>query len=151
LPINNLSEWFIYLFWLSFFMPHASHSHKVKGRIHVKKDGHLVYDAEHADGYLHLAKGLMFRDVKPLLLDFPWSGNWGVWMLFMRGNIDLVFVGKDMRVDSVYKSIEPITFSKSSWRVYYPNSPVKYALEVPPGTRIKKGDFLEFQVPVHSH
>jgi len=132
-------------------MHRSAHSHRAKGRINVKKDGLLMYDAEHADGYLHLAKGLMFRDVKPLLLDFPWPGNWGVWMLCMRGNIDLIFVGHDLRVDSVYKSIEPITLSKSSWKVYYPKAPVKYALEVPPGTRIKPGDVLEFHVPAHSH
>ena len=117
----------------------------LKGKLGIYRSKKLLYSADLAKGYLALARGLMFKDVSPLLLQFPSPGNWGIWMLFMRASIDLVFLDAEKRVVSVHNVLRPVSLDLSTWRVYYPGSPVKYALELPVGTNIKPGEMLEFK------
>lgn len=91
---------------------------------------------EIADTPRKRALGLMFRkSPRPLLMDFEKQGNHGIWMLFMRFPIDLIFLDKEKRVITTYKNIKPITLNPKTWKIYRPGSPARYALEIPAQAR----------------
>ena len=117
----------------------------LKGKTGIYRSSSRLYSADLAKSYLSLARGLMFRKVAPLVLEFPHKGNWGIWMLFMRDSIDLVFLDERRKVVSVHKDLNPLSLDPSTWRIYYPPAPVKYAIELPAGTTIQPGNTLEFR------
>ena len=103
---------------------------------------------EVADTSWKRALGLMFRkNPTPLLIVFPWESRHAIWMLFMRFSIDLVFLDSHNKVVTIHEGIKPISLDPRTWRIYRPEKPAKYALELGAGwvksTRLAKGDILK--------
>jgi uncharacterized protein len=70
-----------------------------------------------------------------MLFAFDAPGNPGFWMKDMRFPIDIVWIGEDWTVVSVEKNISPETFPK----VFYPNRPAKFVLELNSGDAARLG------------
>ena len=68
----------------------------------------------------------------------------GFWMKDMKFSIDIIWIDENMSVIHIEKSLSPDTYPK----VYYPESPAKYVLEVSAGQAdslgLKIGDKIEF-------
>ncbi len=92
-----------------------------------------------ADTTFSRAMGLMFRSEESLLLDFGRDSRQGIWMLFMRFPIDIVFISARGRVVHVVEDAPPVSLNPSTWRIYYPPRPVRFVLEVPAGTAGRLG------------
>jgi len=112
----------------------------------------LATEIEFANSMFSKARGLMFRSALPngksMLFTFGSEDHVGIWMLFMRFPIDLVYLDSRKRIISIYENIKPINLNPNTWKVYYPNTPAKYVLELSQGT-VKKtgtelGDILDF-------
>ena len=105
-----------------------------------------------ADSFFSKSKGLMLRKSLPrnsaLLMIFEKPGKHGIWMPLMRFPIDVVFLDSRKRVIGLHERIRPLSFHKSTWRVYYPEKPAKYVIELPAGQikrkRIQPGQRLIF-------
>jgi hypothetical protein len=78
--------------------------------------------------------GLMFRSRLPkgrgMLFDFHFSDRHGIWMLFMRFPIDIHFLDADGNTVDVVKRAVPMRLLKpSTWKIYKPRYPCRYAVE----------------------
>lgn len=97
----------------------------------IKNTNFLV---EVADTWWKRAKGLMFREKLPpmhgLLIEFPEPGKWGIWMLFMRFPLDLIFLDEKMQVVDAKANIPPVSLNPRTWKIYKPRKPAKYVLEI---------------------
>jgi uncharacterized protein len=70
-----------------------------------------------------------------LLFIFETPGNYGFWMKDMRFPIDIVWIDEDWKVISVEKDARPETFP----RIFYPNAPIKFVLELNSGDASRLG------------
>ena len=66
---------------------------------------------------------------------FDRSSRWGIWMKDMNFPIDVIWITEDFKIAYIVESMLPESFPK----VYVPNYPVKYILEVPAGTVLNAG------------
>jgi uncharacterized membrane protein (UPF0127 family) len=113
----------------------------------------LVNETERADSVFSKAKGLMFRSElgkgRGMLFTFGREDYVGIWMLFVRFPIDLIYLDSKKRVVGIFERIRPVTFNPKTWKVYYPVVPSKYIIEVNSGiireTGTEIGDSLEFE------
>ena len=91
-------------------------------------------NVEIADNFEERAKGLMFRDRLPenvgMLFIFENEGNYPFWMMNMRFNIDMIWIGSDGNVVYIVKDVPPCS---ASCKVIDPNSDARYVLEVDAG------------------
>ena len=93
---------------------------------------------EVAASFWSLAKGLMFRKGMPkgsaLLMDLGKPKMAGIWMLFMRFPIDIIFLDENLRTVGEKKNARPLRFyNPLTWRVYYPKKKARYVLEIKSG------------------
>jgi uncharacterized membrane protein (UPF0127 family) len=96
--------------------------------------------------------GLMFRSgLEPgqcMLFTFGSEDYTGIWMLCMRFSIDLVYLDSKKRVITIYENIRPAGLDPRTWKVYYPDVPAKYVLELEAGavkrTKTERGDIISF-------
>lgn len=103
----------------------------------------IAEDVEVAKGFFHKMRGLMLRGSLPkgsaLLMIFEKLGKHGIWMPLMRFPIDIVFLDSRKRVVGLHSHAKPVSFRKSTWRIYYPDKPARYVIELPAGTVRRKG------------
>jgi len=112
----------------------------------------IAEKVELAQSFFSKSKGLMLRKSLPrnsaLLMIFDKPGKHGIWMPLMRFSIDIVFLDSRKRVVGLHERAKPVSFRKSTWRVYYPERPAKYAIELAVGTvkrkNIAAGELLLF-------
>ncbi len=83
-------------------------------------------------------QGLMHRTSLKggMLFVFPREEKHGFWMNNMNFPIDLVWISAGKQVVGISQNVPPCA---DSCPVYYPNSPVKYVLEVPANYSLAKG------------
>ncbi len=97
---------------------------------------------------LALTRGLMFEKNGNMLLEFPFSARHGIWMLFMRYPLDLIFIDSQKHVAEIIKNVPPLTLNPRTWKIYHPKIVARYILEVGAGEaehyNIAVGDLLEF-------
>jgi uncharacterized membrane protein (UPF0127 family) len=113
----------------------------------------IAENVEIAESAFHKTRGLMLRKALPknsgLLMIFGKPGKHGIWMPLMRFPIDIVFLDSRKRVVGLHSRARPISFRKRTWRVYYPEKPAKYAIELPAGEikrkKLQPADRLVFQ------
>jgi uncharacterized membrane protein (UPF0127 family) len=109
----------------------------LKGRTVIAKN------VEVAESFSSKTLGLMFRKGLPrnggLLMVFGKPGNHGIWMPFMRFRIDVIFLNSQKRVVGIHEHVKPISFRKGTWKVYYPERPAKYVIEMAAGSVKRKG------------
>ena len=102
----------------------------------------------HAKNPLALTRGLMFKSTGNMLMEFPIRARHGIWMLFMRYPLDLIFIGKEKKITEIKKNISPLTLNPKTWKIYYPGKKAKYVLELDAGEAHDfdsgVGDVLEF-------
>lgn len=103
-------------------------------------------EAMHARSPLALTKGLMFKKKGSMLLEFPFSARHGIWMLFMRYPLDLIFLDSEKHVAEIIKNVPPLTLDPRTWKIYHPKIVARYILEVQTGDsrHYAVGDLLEF-------
>lgn len=119
----------------------------------ITKNKIIVSEIEKADSFWKKAKGLMFRkeldNKKGMLFTFENEDLVGIWMLFMRFPIDLIFLDFDKQIVEIRKNIKPVSLNPRTWKVYYPDVPAKYILEINSGVARKTGteigDILDFK------
>ena len=112
----------------------------------------LIKNVECATTTRSQARGLMFRkqlsEQGGLLFVFKRSDIYGIWMLFMRFPIDIVFLDKEKKIVDVVQNAPPLSLRWNTWRIYKPKEPAMYILEVNAGFCEKKklhvGDQLQF-------
>jgi hypothetical protein len=101
------------------------------------KIGNSNIEVLHLKTYFELAFGLMFRKGENALLEFRKEGKYGIWMLFMRYPLDLIFLDKNKKVIEIIKNVPPISFNPKTWKTYYPKKKCKYVLELDARKRIR--------------
>lgn len=108
--------------------------------------GNCKFKALHLKNPFELMLGLMFRKRGNALMEFPWEGKPGIWMLFMRYPLDLIFLDKNMKVIAILKNIPSLFFNPKTWKTYYPEEKCKYVLELDAREKIeiKQNSKLEF-------
>jgi len=103
----------------------------------------IAENVEVAEGFFSKMRGLMLRGSLPrdsaLLMIFEKPGNHGIWMPLMRFPIDIVFLDSRKRVVGLHERAKPVSFRRRTWRVYYPEKPAKYVIELHAGEIRKTG------------
>jgi uncharacterized membrane protein (UPF0127 family) len=103
----------------------------------------IAENVEVAEGFFHKMRGLMLRGSLPrgsgLLMIFSKPGKHGIWMPLMRFAIDIIFLDSRKRVVGLHERARPVSFRKRTWRVYYPDKPAKYVIELAAGEIRKTG------------
>jgi uncharacterized membrane protein (UPF0127 family) len=113
----------------------------------------IAENVEVVEGFFHKMRGLMLRGSLPrgtaLLMVFGNPGKHGIWMPLMRFSIDIVFLDSHKRIVGLHERVRPVSFRKGTWKIYYPDRPAKYAIELRAGEIKRKGiaagDLLLFQ------
>jgi hypothetical protein len=113
----------------------------------------IVRNVESADSYFSKMQGLMGREElasdSGMLMKFGHEGKHSIWMMGMKFPIDIIYIGKDMRVVGVVKRAKPLSLNPATWKVFSPREKCVYVLEVDAGvatwTRTREGDLLEFR------
>jgi uncharacterized membrane protein (UPF0127 family) len=113
----------------------------------------IAENVEVAESGLYKARGLMLCGSLPknsaLLMIFGKPGKHGIWMPLMRFPIDIVFLDTRKRVVGLHSRAKPISFRRKTWRIYYPEKPAKYAIELPAGQikrkKLRPKDRMVFQ------
>jgi uncharacterized protein len=112
-------------------------------------DSLAVFLAEVVSESPETQKGLGGRDSMPdssaMLFILDPQADHAFWMIGMRFGLDIIFFDGERRVTQVIENLQPC----SQCRLYFPENPVSYALEVNAGLAarygIKKGDTLVFK------
>jgi len=109
------------------------------------------FDAEVAVTAAERAQGLMFRETlgsgRGMLFVFPEAGRHSFWMKNTRIELDIIFIGADLRVVSIARRAQPCR--REPCEVYSPAGDVAYALEIAGGRAadygFAAGDPVEFR------
>lgn len=80
-----------------------------------------------------LVKGLMFKRRGRLLLDFGKECKPGIWMLFMKFPLDLIFLDSSGKIVDIIENVKPFSLNPKTWKIYYPRKNCRYCLEVEAG------------------
>lgn len=103
-------------------------------KIQTVKIGNSVINVELANTEKARVQGLSGRTSLAtstgMFFVFDRSDRWGIWMKDMNFAIDVIWITADFKIAYIVESMLPESFPK----VYVPNYPVKYVLEVPAGT-----------------
>jgi hypothetical protein len=95
----------------------------------------VCFDAEIAVTADERARGLMYRDAlqkdRGMLFVFPEEGVHRFWMKNTRIELDILFIGADLRVVSISRRAQPCR--KEPCDLYSPSGNVAYALEIAGG------------------
>lgn len=66
-----------------------------------------------------------------LLMKFDSDGQWGIWMKDMKVSIDIIWLDSNKKVVYIVKNASP---ALSTDKVFTPNSPARYVIELPAGS-----------------
>lgn len=113
----------------------------------VTIDGH-AFQVEVAETKYFLQKGLSghkaLKSNEGMFFVFEIPDNYGFWMKDMTFPIDIIWIGPDFKINHIEQGVTPETYPK----VFYPEAPSKYVLEVSSGRsetlNFKIGDTVEF-------
>jgi uncharacterized membrane protein (UPF0127 family) len=113
----------------------------------------VCFDAEIAVTAEERARGLMYRTVlakdRGMFFVFPEEGLHRFWMKNTRIELDIIFIGADLRVVSISRRAHPCR--KDPCDLYSPSGNVAYALEIAGGLAdtygFAAGDRVEFGAP----
>ncbi len=96
---------------------------------------------EYARTFFQKAKGLMFRKEPPeggMLFVFKNDGMHSIWMPFMRFPIKIIFYDSKGKIINAVENAKPISFDPKTWKIYRPEGPCKYILEIRCNGKYKK-------------
>lgn len=132
--MTNLQVAFIAigLFFLVYFVPYFIATQPDYGSMKVILSG-KDFSVKVADTKEERSKGLSgsspLNDSEGMLFVFDDTGSHGFWMRDMSYSIDIIWISKDLKITHIEKSLSPETFPK----VYYPEKPSLYVLEISSG------------------
>ncbi len=95
--------------------------------------GKTIKGVEYVDSFCGLIRGLMFREDGALLMDFGKDCKPGIWTLFMKFPLDIVFIDSSKKVVEVRHDALPLSLNPKSWRIYRPSKKCRFVLEVRSG------------------
>ncbi len=82
-----------------------------------------------------------------LLMIFPYSDTWGIWMKDMNYSIDVVWLNESFEVIHTERSMHPSSYPDN---VYRPRKPARYVVELPEATisklYLKVGDKIKVEI-----
>lgn len=107
-----------------------------------------VFEVQVADTNYLLEKGLSGRkslsEDEGMFFIFDKPGKYGFWMKEMKFPIDIIWIDSNFEIIHIEKSLSPRTYPK----VFYPNIPALYVLEISAGQSmavdLKIGDTVKF-------
>ena len=110
--------------------------------------GGKVLSVDVADNIYTQAKGLSYRKSmsvnEGMFFIFKDIDKHGFWMKDMNFSIDIIWLDENMKINHIERSLGPETFPK----IFYPEAPGKYVLEISAGQsnilKIKIGDMVNF-------
>lgn len=98
------------------------------------KIGNATIKAEVADSVQKQVQGLMFRESLPsnngMLFVFQNEGYPGIWMINTSFPIDIIWIGKDMKITEIVGDAQPCMVNCTT---YFPSEKALYVLEVNTG------------------
>ena len=104
-----------------------------ENRIQTIRINDAFIRVEIADTEVARSQGLSHRQVLKngtgMLFVFDSPSRYGIWMKNMNFPIDIVWIDEEFRIAGIEKSVSPETFPE----IFYPDNPIKYALELPAG------------------
>ena len=104
----------------------------------------VSFQAEIADTWLMIAKGLMFRDSLEkntgMLFIFPDEAKHSIWMFGMKFSLDILWLDKEGKIVTIRENTPPDVFL-GPHPEYYPLKDAKYVLELQAGT-IKEANLV---------
>lgn len=93
-----------------------------------------TFSAEVADNPLTRSRGLMHRAAaSPMIFIFPSETRGGFWMKNVKFPLDIIWIDSEKKIIGTDKME---TCFEKECKIYYPPSPIKFALEV-------EADFVE--------
>lgn len=129
LLIVLLTFWFSYIYEMN--VAKEWNSDIPKEPVAIIRVGKTAVRADVARTMMQLALGLGFRKKGSMLLVFPKVSKKGIWMLFMRFPLDILFLDEEKRIVRIVRDAKPMTFNPKTWKVY--KAGALYVLEVPAG------------------
>ena len=119
--------------WLSSHSPDLLSPSKQNSGMKRMLVGTVPITVEVAETVVAQTRGLSGRDALPentgLLFSFSEDETHGIWMKDMRFPIDIVWAGSDGTIVHLESAVSPDTYP----RVFAPNEPSRYVLELPAG------------------
>lgn len=101
---------------------------------HTASIGDTVFTVKLANTPALRAQGLSgtipLEDKQGMLFKFDIPGNYGFWMKDMSYPLDFIWIDENKRIVSITENIYPESYPA----VFYPDTAVLYALEVPAGS-----------------
>lgn len=108
----------------------------------------VIPHVEHKTGVIEKAMGLRFRTDGRAFFSFARPTRAAIDMLFVRTPLDIAFLDEDMQVMEIHGAF-PVSLHPVTWRLYRPQDPYQYVLEVEQGLLQEKGfaegDVLDVQ------
>ena len=117
-------------------------------QVKILQVGKKSFTVEVADTPDKRQQGLSGRSVLAdgtgMLFIFDTPGQYGFWMKDMNFAIDIIWIDENYRIIDIDENLLPETYPK----VFYPDQPIKFVLEVPAGTvdsyHIATGTVVQF-------
>jgi len=108
--------------------------------VNSTKDTVLAESYDEARTWKEQFRGLMFKEITPLVFVFDKEQRVDLHSWFCKGAIDLVFLNDEWEVVEIFREWSP-------WRTYRSNNRALFLLELPAGTvfksRTEVGDTLQ--------
>ncbi len=98
-------------------------------RILNRDTGTVIPGVEHKSTIFQKAMGLRFRKAGRAFFSFHEPTRAAIDMALVRGPLDIAFIDKDMEIIEVHGAF-PLTYHPATWRLYRPEQPYRYVLEV---------------------
>ncbi len=90
-----------------------------------------VYEAEIADNWWKISKGLSFTFRKRnMFFVMPYEAKWSFWMFGMFFPLKIIFMDENKEVVDEFDA-KPMGLNPKTWKTYVPGKPAKYVLEIP--------------------
>lgn len=123
-------------------------SEKSDSFLYALKIGEAIFNVELADSPEKREKGLSGRkslaESRGMLFVFDQPDFYSFWMKEMLFPIDIIWIGKDLKIIDITKDVWPDTYPKN----FKPSSPIKYAIEVNAGRILKNEIAIGTYVPL---
>ncbi|MEW6619477.1 MAG: DUF192 domain-containing protein [bacterium] len=104
----------------------------------ITKNKPIIGKIKVARTFLKRLKGLMFaKETQPLVIEFAASSGIKspIHTFFVQFPIDAVFLDPNFKVVDLMENLPPVKLADTStWKIYTPDAPAKYVLELPQGT-----------------
>ncbi len=110
-------------------------------RILNRETDTVIPNVEHMTSTFQKFMGLRFRREGRAFFSFPRQTRAALDMLFVRTPLDIAFINADMEVMEIHGAF-PLTLHPTTWRLYRPQKPYRYALEVEQGL-LQEQDYTE--------